>query len=187
MVVFFFMNWYYDEIKSYIGKRKYYFLYTLIEYSTLTYIFYYYLKYRWIRKSIFLLSLLFVSFLIIYFYYYNIKRLDSFPIGVESILLLIYVVLYFYFSLKEVTNETIIEKSSFWLALGVLVYIAFTFFFNILAGSINPEIGMKYFHYSYLGDILKNILFAVGIYYLSKEAISVPKKDPDKVPFLDMY
>lgn len=182
---FFLLNFLFDEITPYLGERRYYFIYTLSEYLTFTYIFFYYLPYKRARNSIYLLSILFIAFIIFFIYYANIRRVDSFPIGVESILLLIYIVLYFYYSLKKVSNETILEKPSFWFVLGILLYIAFTFFFNILAGSIDPEIGRKYYHYSYFGDIFKNLFFTIGIFYLSKESKESNLKKLKNEPFLD--
>lgn len=185
--IFFVLNFFFEQSGSFLGIKLYYFLYTLLEYLTLTFIFYYFLDNRTARRVIVALTVFFVVFLICFYLIVNIKRLDSFPIGIESIIVLVYTVLYFYNILKTASNESIIEKSSFWFIIGILIYISFTFFFNILANSLDREIINSYFHYSYLGDILKNILFTIGIYFLSKEAKSVPKKDPDKVPFLDMY
>lgn len=82
---------------------------------------------------------------------------------------------------------SIFEKSSFWFIVGILIYLGATFFFNILGNSMGDELLDSYYHFSYLGDILKNIIFCVGIFLLTKEWELEPKKDnSNNIPNLDM-
>lgn len=113
-------------------------------------------------------------------------RLDSVPIGIESILLMTYIVFYFYSQFKIITVENVYDKSSFWLAIGVLIYIGVTFFFNILANSLIKEDFSKYYYYSYFGDIIKNLFFSVAIFFMTKTSFKEKKKNSNKVPYLDM-
>jgi hypothetical protein len=113
-------------------------------------------------------------------------RLDSVPIGIESILLMTYIVFYFFNEFKTITTENVYDRPTFWLAIGVFIYIGVTFFFNILANSLIKEDFSKYYYYSYFGDIFKNLFFAIGIIFFSKTGTNERKKTINKVPYLDM-
>lgn len=88
---------------------------------------------------------------------------------------------FFYFQLKNVTNRSIYEFASFWIVLGIMIYIGFTFFFNILANNVSPQFFIQYYYYTYLGDIFKNILFSIALIFASKNHLpniaSIPKLD----------
>lgn len=132
------------------------------------------------------LSILFLFFLITFYSFSKIRRVDSIPIGVESIILMIFIIYYFYFEITNITTQNIYEKHSFWIVLGILIYLSFTFFFNILANSLDSKIIDKYFHFSYIGDIMRNIFFGISIIYLAKESKKETKESAKKVPYLDM-
>jgi len=84
-------------------------------------------------------------------------------------------------------NSTYIyDNAYFWLVTGILIYVGFTFFFNILANSLHKDFINKYFIYSYFGDILKNILFAIAVFYFAKQKNSKPTNESLNVPYLDM-
>jgi len=65
-----------------------------------------------------------------------------------------------------------------------MFYLAGTFFFNIVGNELNKEEKILYWHYSYLADIIKNLLFTISIIiYASK---SLKKSEPTKnLPNLD--
>jgi len=92
-----------------------------------------------------------------------------------------YIIFYFYSQLKYVSNQSIYEVFSFWIVLGILFYIGFTFFFNILVNNLDPKHFQAYYSYSFLGDIFKNIFFAVAILFNTKynkiEVKSIPNLD----------
>lgn len=132
------------------------------------------------------MSSLFATFLIFFYYAVKIKRLDSVPIGIESIILMVFIVGYFYFQFKNISAQNIYDTYSFWIVLGILIYIGFTFFFNILANNLNNEHFAKYYYYSYLGDILKNIFFSVAIIYIAKNSLKNESKNNSSLPYLDM-
>ena len=81
----------------------------------------------------------------------------------------IYVFLYFNQNFKYNLAENLYEYSSFWLIVGIIIYLGFGFFFNILANNLTKEEFDKYWHYTYLTEILKNILFALVVLGFFKE------------------
>ena len=138
------------------------------------------------RITMIVLSVIFVAFLIVFYSLASIHRIDSIPIGVETILLFIYILFFFHQYFKNM-NSDLYESASFWFVIGILIYLAVTFFFNILANMMEPDYFNKYFFYSYSGDIFKNILFSIAIFQYSRERHSSDLKgNSAKVPYLDM-
>jgi Na+/alanine symporter len=74
----------------------------------------------------------------------------------------------------------------FWIVIGILVYIAITFFFNILANNLESTEFKKVYYYSYVGDIIKNLLFTFSVIVVLKHVKKVAKTQDKTVPFLDM-
>lgn len=169
-----------------MGKKNYYFLYTLLEYLSLASILYCVIQDKKFRKILLILSSLFTLFLIFYYSAENYKRIDSIPIGLESLLLITFIIYFFYLYFKKINNESLYSNYSFWLVTGILLYIGFTFFFNILANSLDHENFKKYFYYSYFGDILKNIFFSIAIIFYSKNNQKNKAENSASIPFLDM-
>ncbi len=128
----------------------------------------------------------FTIFLIIFYSNVSISRLDSIPIGVETIFLITYIIYFLYLYFKDVNNEYIYNNASFWLVIGVFIYLGFTFFFNILANNLDVTHFKNYYYYSFLGDILKNIFFAIAIVLFSRSNNNSRKIKSRNVPYLDM-
>lgn len=130
---------------------------------------------------------LFTLFLIGFYTFGNIRSIDSIPIGIESIFLMIFILIYFYSELKNVSSQNIYDSYSFWIIIGILIYIGFTFFFNILANSLDRNFLGKYFFYSYLGDIIRNIFFGISVLFIAKtNAKEKSKTISNMPPYLDM-
>lgn len=127
-------------------------------------------------------TVFFISFLIIFYAYFDVDRLDSVPIGVESIFLMFSVIYYLYSQLSNISAQSIYEKFSFWIVIGILFYVGYSFFFNISSNSLNAALINKYYYYVFIGDIIKNVIFAVSIFYIPK-----PKQESSSsIPNLDM-
>ena len=107
--------------------------------------------------------------MIIYYYYtYYVLRsrpvLDSIPIGIETILIFVFTFFYFYEQLNDTTSLFIYSKPSFWAVLGILLYLAGSFFIYIFANQISVKELGKYWIITNISSILKNIFFAIAIY-----------------------
>ncbi len=183
---FFALNLYYVEIKTGLGQKLYYFIYTLFEYSAFAFFFWNFIEDKKFRKLILALSSLFIAFLIIFYLTVSIRRLDSIPIGIETIIVFIYIFYYFFQYFKNTNNRYIYQDPSFWLTTGILIYLGSTFFFNIMANNINPDNNVPdYYYLTFLGDIIKNVFCSIAIVLLMKKANSVETKR-SSVPYLDL-
>lgn len=186
LCIFFLLNFYFDESITTLGKKNYYLIYTSLEYLSLAFLIFFVIPNSNFRKVITALSALFIAFLLVYYSIEDYKRIDSIPIGLESLLLIIYVIYFFYLSFKKANNENIYNNFPFWLVTGILLYVSFTFFFNILANNLDHQNFKKYFYYSYCGDILKNIFFTIAIFFISKSNQKIKSDKAVSVPYLDM-
>jgi hypothetical protein len=160
-----------------IYSNKITFLYesfTPIEYLFFSAFLYLTIKNKNIRKYIIGLSILFIIFLI-FFYLANKKNtlvIDSVPIGIETILILIYCFYYLYEQMNDVSTMFIYNKYSFWIILGMVIYLSGSFFIYVFANQFSKEINQYWFITNIL-SILKNIFFAIAIYL---NAIDTSKK-----------
>jgi len=108
------------------------------------------------------------------------------PIGIETIFLFFFAFLYLQQYFKKSLSKNIYEYSSFWLVAGIIIYLGSSFFFNILANHVTQAQFDNYWHYTYIPEIFKNILFALVIFgYFFKTENSANLKSKD-IPNLDM-
>ena len=75
---------------------------------------------------------------------------------------------YLFSQFKAESSPQIFKQYHFWVIIGIMIYLSGTFFFNILANEIDKPQLVEYWHFSYLGDILKNLLFTLAIYIYAK-------------------
>lgn len=186
-IVFFLLNYFFDEIASNKTFLKiYYLLYTLLEYFFFSYILYIKIKSSVFKKLIFACSILFFVFASLYYLFYKYKTLDSIPIGIETILIFIYIVYYFNEVFRDSKTNIIYTNYTFWILVGLMIYLGGSFFFNILANHLNPKELLEYWTLTFLADIIKNILLAISIFICahypeknkeSSSSLSIPNLD----------
>lgn len=182
-LLFFLLNLFFPSFDK--NLKTYYFIYTFFEYTSFTLLFFTKINNRFFKILILLFSVFFICFQIFHYYAIKLKLLDSLPIGVETILLFTYIIFYFYEQFKLPNGDYIYKNHIFWIAFGILIYLGGSFFFYILANYASMKV-MKYWDLTYIGDILKNVLFLISLLVLKK---NVPKKNsvPKKsIPYLDM-
>lgn len=158
-------------------KKVYYFIYTLFEYIAFTSLLYFIIRNNKFKKLILICSILFIGFMIVNYLVTSYKRMDSVPIGVSTILLFIYIFYYLFNSLKEIENKSLYKGPELWFVTAMLIYLGSTFFFFILANSLDSQFMIDYWHFSFLGDIVKNILFAIGLVLYVKTSERVKKEN----------
>ena len=110
--------------------------------------------------------------------------MDSIPIGVESILIFIYITLFFADILKSLKQDFIYNHYCFWISVALLIYLGGSFFMNILANSLTANELSKYWHLTYICDVVKTILFAISLLLISKK-VDV-KQSTKNIPYLDL-
>lgn len=154
--------------------------FTLIEYITFAIIFLYSIEKKGFKKLIIILSFCFTVFQVLFISNSTRIHLDSVPVGIETILIFLYC---FYFLYQEFRkeNQFLLRNSMFWVSIGIFFYLAGSFFFNILANHMTSAELDQYWSYSYLFDVIKNMLITIGllIYKQKKELKSVPYLDID--------
>ncbi|MBN8676302.1 MAG: hypothetical protein J0L56_19400 [Chitinophagales bacterium] len=137
-----------------------------------------------LKKIIIYVSILFFLFQLFYFFSFKLRKLDTIPIGVETIIIFIFLVSFFYREITAIKKYPQISYT-FWVAIGIIIYLGGTFFFNILANHLDPSEIIDYWYLSYLADIIKNIFFSIGLLIYARQPKEVEDKKPT-VPFLDI-
>ena len=167
---------------------KKYFLsaYTLFEYAIFTFIFFKNFTDKKIKSSILIVSALFFIFQTIYVVSGRVQRLDSVPIGIETILILSYIIYFFYQFSKKVEGTYIFNHYLFWISVGILIYLGGSFFFFILINHLTAEQVNTFGIFTYIAEIIKNILFMVGIIIYARNQGYAKGKKQNSVPYLDM-
>lgn len=66
-----------------------------------------------------------------------------------------------------------------------MFYLAGAFFFNLLANYLDKKEVNEYWYLSYNADIIKNILFTVGILIFTKNSEQSKQRNKN-IPYLDM-
>ena len=165
-------------------RRPYYLFYTFTEYSFFAFIFWQNIEGHRFKIFMTLASTFFISFQIVYFFTSKPKILDSIPIGIETILVFIYTVYYLFEQFKNPNVQFINRTFSFWLVIGIVIYLSGSFFLYILANEVPFKELMSYWFLTYAFDIIKNIFFAIGIYICAKQFSN--KKLNKSIPFLDI-
>ena len=96
-----------------------------------------------------------------------------------------YIIFYFYEQFKVSNPDYVYRNPTFWIFFGILIYLGEVFFFNILADYISKQTVLKYWDLTYIGDIVKNILFLYALFILRNNS---NHKQPQKksIPHLDM-
>lgn len=165
-------------------------LYTLLEYLFFTFLLLSNIQNKKLRRFPFIGSTLFIGFLLFQiisqaFFGEKVQRLDSISVGIETILLFVFIFLFFYDHSKNNRTGYIYNHYAFWLSVGILVYLGGSLFFNILANFMTSHEFYSYWHYTYIAEILKNILFSFGMVMIYRQQRNKPINEAH-VPFLDM-
>jgi hypothetical protein len=177
---------FYDLIPK--TKTKYFqSAYTFFEYSVFASIFWFNIHEKKVKRLIAALSVGFFLFCFIYLLTSHTKRrLDSIPIGIETILILLFIIYFLYEFSKRLTDLYIYNHYGFWISVGILIYLGGSFFFNILVNHMDRK-QLELFYNLALGtEILKNILFSLGIILFGKKSYENLTNKKTTVPYLDM-
>jgi len=98
----------------------------------------------------------------------NTIKFDSIAIGVEMLLLLPFCFYYLYERTNDTTTLFIYNIYQFWIVLGIVLYLAGTFFIYIFATSLSLHELEKYWVVTNLFSILRSCLFSLAIFYYAK-------------------
>jgi len=115
------------------------------------------------------ISTCFTIFIFIYNLYVKVVGIDSIPIGMEAIIILIFSFYYLYEQMKDPENLFVYSRFSFWVVLGIMLYLAGCFFIYIYASRLEDKEVGKYWIFTNIFSILKNIFFTIAIFLNTSE------------------
>lgn len=168
-IAFFLLLNYYKKLTNWLDQGFYSSFYTFLEYVVFTSFIFLNISSRRIRTVLIILSAAFVIFQGVYLLNTSIKNLDTVAVGVETILLFSYVICFFHEQFKKPTNLSIYNHHCFWISVGILIYLGGSFFFYIMANHMTDAEIDRYWELTYIGEIIKNILFAYSIFLFVRQ------------------
>jgi len=130
-------------------------------------------------------SIAFTFFLFIYSYASNFKQIDTVNVGVETIIIIIFS---FYF-LYELTNENkiffIYNDYRFWIIIGMVIYLAGSFFIYIYADQLSVSEMKQFWFLTWIFYIIKGITFSIAILIFIHQYEKNNHKNKT-IPYLDL-
>lgn len=94
--------------------------------------------------------------------------IDSIPIGFETIILLGFSFYFLYESTKDTTTLFIYQTFQFWVILGIVLYLAGSFFIYIFSNYLSGSEVRKYWVITNVFSILRSVFFCIAIVLHSK-------------------
>lgn len=149
--------------------------FTFFEFAFFSTALYFIIKNSGFKKIILITSIIFAIFLIFYNLSANVVGIDSIPIGVEGILILIFSFYYLYEQMKDTEILFIYSNYTFWIVIGMMLYLAGSFFIYIYASQLPDDQVAHYWVFTNIFSIIKNIFFTIAIIINSKQPV---KKRP---------
>ncbi len=148
-------------------NRFLYSSFTFIEFSLFAWVLFTIIKNQRFKKVLMALSVAFIVFLFAYNMLTKVNAFDSIPIGIETILILVFSFYYLFEQINDTSTLFIYSKFSFWVILGILLYLAGSFFIYIFSNQLlsehRDEEVAKYWMITNVFSILKNIFFVIAI------------------------
>jgi hypothetical protein len=131
-----------------------------------------------------------IAFIIFQIYFVSttaLLRVDSIPIGIETILVFIYIFFFFYEFSKSAKDVFIYNHYTFWISVGILIYLGGSFFLNIFFNHLDKNEKVSFANVSYATEIIKNILFLVAVLvYKRFPTNNLQKQTRKNIPNLDI-
>ena len=122
----------------------------------------------WIGLAIYLQSFILTTLFVQSFFEYQ-----TLMWVVTAIILIIYGVAYFFYSFSTIPTTRFFSYTFTWINSGVLIYFCLNLFLFILGNHIltklDPEMGLLIWSFHNVNNIIKNILFGIGIYFYKKK------------------
>lgn len=168
IVIYDLYNYLTDLITLYVYHRPtqvfIYSSFTFFEYIFFAFILFFLIKSKRFKNVIIALSVCFTLFIIPYNIFVKLRGIDSIPIGVETILILIFSFYYLYEQMKDTEDLFVYTRFSFWIVLAMMIYLSGSFFIYIYTSQLpDDETIARYWIFTNIFSILKNVLFAIAI------------------------
>lgn len=79
--------------------------------------------------------------------------------------------------MQDTTNLFIYSRYSFWIVLGIMLYLAGSFFIYIYSSQLPTKEIAKYWIFTNIFSILKNVFFAIAIFVNASQSVKKPPKN----------
>ena len=140
-MLFFLLTWFYYEI-LYVNSRR------II---------------LWIGLAVYLQSFILVTIFVQSFLEYQ-----TLIWVITAIIMITYSIAYFFYSLSSITTSGYLGHTFIWINIGVMIYFCLNLFLftmgNYVLTKLDPETSAMIWSSHNVNNIIKNILFAIGIY-----------------------
>ena len=121
----------------------------------------------WIGLAIYILSFIFVTAFAQSFLEYQ-----TLMWVITAIIMIVYSIAYFFYSLSGIASSGLFGYSLIWINVGVMIYFCLNLFLFVMGNYIltrmDPETGAMIWSSHNVNNIIKNILFGIGIYFYKK-------------------
>jgi hypothetical protein len=142
---------------------------TITEYLLFALFIWVLLKSRKVKLAIVIASVFYLIFYGLYSFFVRKAFLAvTVPIGIETILILVFSFYYLYEQTNDTTTLFIYTKPAFWIILGMVLYLAGSFFIYLFSSYLAESELKKFWIVTNIFSILKNIFFCIGIYINAK-------------------
>lgn len=118
----------------------------------------------------------FVSFALVSVYVQSFFEYQSLMWLITAIFMIIYSISYFFLSLSSIAQADYLGYSLTWINVGIMIYFCLNLFLfvmgNYVLTQLEPEISALIWSSHNVNNIIKNILFALGISVLAKKSLT---------------
>jgi hypothetical protein len=113
------------------------------------------------------------SFVLITIFVQGISEYQTLMWIITGLIMIVYSIAYFIYSLSIIPNTSTLYYTPIWINSGVLIYFLLNLFLFILSNyvltKLDPEMSLLIWSFHNVNNVLKNILFAIGIYFYKKK------------------
>lgn len=122
----------------------------------------------WIGLAVYL-----QSFILITVFVQNFLQYQTLMWVITAIIMITYSIAYFFYSLSTITTSGFFGYSLIWINIGVMIYFCLNLFLfvmgNYVLTKLDAETGALIWSSHNINNIVKNVLFAMGIYFYKRK------------------
>lgn len=161
------------------------YLFTVVEYVLFAIFIYSVLQKDAIKRALLVCSILFIGFCLFNIFFKPQYQFDSLHTSIESIILLIFCIMFLFEQINIPETIFIYSSYKFWVIIGILVYLAATFFLYGFAASLPTKTAQQYWVINHISNILRNLLFVIAIIVYVKTPKNPKPMETGYQPFLN--
>lgn len=138
------------------------------------------------KNLLLVFSFAFITFL----FYFNITshfiNIDSIPIGIESLIIISFSFYFLYERVKNPTPSFIYNDYRFWIIIGMIIYLAGSFFIYIYGEQLDVSEWKKFRFLTLVFYIIRAVFFSIGIIVSAKRPAPENQSTNKTIPYLDI-